>query len=488
MPTATLEIDSFSNKADQILGQQDLLEFTKCTFPGYKVNWHHKIIADKLTDVVNGKIKRLMIFMPPRHGKSELVSRRMPAFFLGKNPDKDIILTSYSAELANKMNVNVQGIIDSEKFLKIFPNIRLGGSVLPPPTKVSSQSPRQGNEFGIVDYRGGLVSAGVAGSIIGMGGDILLIDDAIKNYQESRSPAILEATWNWYGSTLNNRLQPDGAIVLIMHRWGEGDLPGRILDLADSDPDADQFEVIRFPAICDERNPYDPRQIGEALWPEAYDLKRLKAIRANNPRSFEALFQQRPGAEEGDLLKRKNMKNFYTRLLNGRCDKMIQSWDCAFKGDESHDYVVGQVWGVWGKNFYLIHEVRAHMTFTETIRAIVLLSANYPEARIKLIEDKANGPAIIESAKRQLHGLVPFPGKGKPLGSKESRVKSISHIWEGQNVYLPSPSIASWIEDFISELANFPNGKRDDRVDAMSQAFIYLDQSNIGWINRFIGN
>jgi len=210
MITATLEIDSVSNKVDQILGQQDLLEFTKCTFPDYKVNWHHKVIADKLTDVVNGKIKRLMIFMPPRHGKSELVSRRMPAFFLGKNPDKDIILTSYSAELANKMNINIQGIIDNEKYLKIFPNVRLGGSALPPPIKVSSQFPRQNNEFGIVGYRGGLVSAGVAGSIVGMGGDILIIDDPIKNYQESRSLPTLESIWKWYGSTLNNRLEGGG--------------------------------------------------------------------------------------------------------------------------------------------------------------------------------------------------------------------------------------------------------------------------------------
>jgi predicted phage terminase large subunit-like protein len=323
---------------------------------------------------------------------------------------------------------------------------------------------------------------------MGKGGDILIIDDPIKNYQESRSEAILESIWNWYGSVLNNRLEGGGAIIIIMHRWCENDLAGRILDLANSTPEADQYEVVRFPAICDERNPLDPRQIGEALWTKQADVKRLKAIRANDPRSFEALFQQHPSAEEGDLLKRKDMRNFYLRLPSGRCDKMIQSWDCAFKGDESHDYVVGQVWGVWGKNFYLIHEVRAHMTFTETIRAILLLSANYPEARIKLIEDKANGPAIIESAKKQVHGLVPFPEKGKPLGSKESRVKSISHIWEGQNVYLPNPLIASWIEDFISELASFPNGKRDDRVDSMSQAFIHLDQSNIDWINRFIGN
>lgn len=458
--------------SNQELARRNLLYFTKYTKEDYEVNWHHKVLADHLDRLIDGDITRLMVFMPPRHGKSELTSRRLPAFFLGKYPELNLILTSYSGDLANDMNKDVQDIIDSEEYLKLFPNTRLDGSELEPPLKKTDRWVRTAKKFKIVENKGGLLTAGVGGSITGKGANLFIIDDPIKNIEEALSDTYREKTWRWYTSTAKSRLEKNAKILLIMTRWHEDDLAARILQKQESDPNADQWTVLSFPAVCETTDdPLDKRKVGEVLWTNKKDEKALKAIEADNKQDWLSLYQQRPSAEEGNIFKRKNLRNFYLKLP--QFEFVVQSWDLALEDNEDSDYVVGQVWGVKYPDVYLIDEFREIIDFTGSLKAIRKMSTKYPEARKKIIEKKANGHAAINVLKKELRGIDPYEPKGD---SKTKRAKAVSYWFEAENIFLPHPSIAPWVEDYINEMANFPRGKFDDRVDATTQVLIKLDE------------
>jgi len=244
--------------------QNGLLNFTLYTKPNYEINWHHRALARKLNDFANGKIKRLMVFMPPRNGKSELVSRRLPAYLLGKNPDCSIISTSYGADLASRMNRDVQRIIQSKEYTELFPATRLNNNRVTTRDPVASL---QNTEiFEVVGRAGTYRSAGIRGGITGLGANFVIIDDPIKNEEEAASPTIREKIWQEYSSTIYTRLEKDAGILVTMTRWHEDDLAGRLLDQIKNDPAADEWEVVNFPAICEGvSNELDPREIGEAV-------------------------------------------------------------------------------------------------------------------------------------------------------------------------------------------------------------------------------
>ncbi len=453
-------------RADKLArARSGLLSFTTYTKSDYEVSWHHRLTCQYLNNFVAGKIPRLMIFEPPRHGKSELTSRRLPAYLFGRYPKTSIIGTSYSADLASRMNRDVQRIIDSPEYAELFPDTKLSGDTVR--TGAAGSWLRNSDIFEIVEHGGTYRSAGVGGGITGMGGEWLLIDDPIKNQEEADSETYREKLWEWYTSTLYTRLEKDGKILIILTRWHEDDLAGRLLELAKSDPDADQWVVLNLPAIYEakEAHPQDPRREGEALWPEKYSAERLKKLRASvGSRVFNALYQQRPSATEGATIKR-NWLRYYTKAPD-RFDEIIQSWDLTFKDAKNSDYVVGQVWGRVAANKYLIDEVRGRMDIVGTINAILALSAKHPKAYLKLIEDKANGPAVISLLKEKLSGIVAV----EPQGSKDSRLLSVAPDYEAGNVYYPDPSIAPWIGDHVEEIVGFPTAKFRDRVDTASQA------------------
>lgn len=234
-----------------------------------------------------------MVFMPPRHGKSELTSRRLPAYALGRDPDAEVIACSYSDDLAGKMNRDVQRIIDSPAYRNLFPETRLYGRNI----RSTAQGTwlRNSDLFEVVSYRGAYRSAGVRGGITGMGAKLLIIDDPVKNREEADSPTVREALWEWYTSTFYSRRSADARILLTMTRWNEDDLAGRLLKLAGENPKADQWHVLRFPAICDDTSKADdPRQAGEALWPSRYSVEELDKTRANSEYEWAALYQQNP--------------------------------------------------------------------------------------------------------------------------------------------------------------------------------------------------
>lgn len=451
--------------------RNSLLNFTLFTDPIYEANWHHRQLMDRLEKMLNGEIKRLMVFMPPRHGKSEIVSRKFPAYALGKDPNTKIIGTSYSSSLASSMNRDVQRIIDSQLYNDVFPETTLSGSNV----KTSSHGSylRNADEFEVVGYRGSYKSAGIGGGITGSGADIAIIDDPIKNRSEAESKTHRDKIFDWFTSTLYTRLEKDAKVLVTLTRWHEEDLAGSLLQKAQEDPEAEQWDVISYPAISDlgdpNRDPTDPRKEGEALWEDKYSAETLKVMKKTiGTYEWSALYEQKPSPSTGGIVQREWFQ-FY-KAAPEKFDQVIQSWDLTFKDAKQSDYVVGQVWGSIGADRYLLDQVRDKLGFTETIRAIQNLSNKWPEAKAKIIEDKANGPAVISSLKKKISGLIPH----NPEGSKEARAFAVSPQIESGNVYLPEK--ATWIHDYVEEWIAFPNGAHDDQIDATTQALIRLDK------------
>ena len=415
---------------------------------------HLLFLNRKLVDVAAGRIKRLIVSMPPRHGKSELVSRYFPAWYIGTFPDKRIILVSYEADFAATWGRKARDLLE-EHGPSLF-GVRVSGK--------SSAA----NRWDIEGHEGGMVTAGVNGPITGKGADIGIIDDPVKNDQEALSVTYRERAYEWYKSTFRTRIQRDGAIILIMTRWHENDLAGKLL--AAQEEEGEKWEVVSLPALAEDDDPLG-REFGQPLCPDLFSKDALESIKkAVGSYWWASLYQQRPSPVEGGIFKR-NWWQYYRRMPD-KFDEIIQSWDMTFKDTKTADYVVGQVWGRKGADKYLLDQVRDRMDFPATVQAVRNLSAKWPQARAKLIEDKANGPAVIATLKRNISGLIPI----EPQGSKESRAWAASPEVEAGNVYLPDPSIAPWVHDFVEECAAFPNGANDDQVDAMTQALMRLNK------------
>lgn len=427
------------------LARRDLIQFSLLTMKNYSPSWHHRLLARKLEAVERGEIDRLMVFMPPRHGKSELVSVRFPAWCLGRNPDKRLICSSYSFPLARRFSRQVRENILSDRFGQVFPQCTLKSDV----RAVDAWETTMG---------GGLISVGVGGSITGMGGDLIDIDDPIKNQEQAESAVYREKVKDWYRSTLYTRLEKGGRVIITLTRWHEDDLAGWLLE--EMSQGGDQWDILSLPAVAEENEEY--RQEGQALWPEKYNQESLcKMEKAVGSRVWNALYQQRPAPDSGDIFKREWWQFYDTAPV---CDNYFQSWDMTFKDTDGSDFVVGQVWGVKGANRYLIDQIRGRMDFVSTVRAVEGLSAQYPQATAKYVEDKANGTAVISMLKSKIVGLIPV----EPRGSKISRAYAVSPLIEAGNVWLKRG--ASYTGELIEECTSFPNGAHDDQVDAMTQA------------------
>lgn len=443
-----------------------MLAFTKFTMQDFRINWHHRVLCKKLDDFVNGRIKRLMVFMPPRHGKSELVSRRLPALILGRFPDSQIIAASYGADLASRMNRDVQRVIDSEVYQRVFPQTRLSG------VGTTGNWVRTSDMFEVVGFKGSYRSSGVGGGLTGMGGDFIIIDDPIKNQEEADSATHRQKIWDWWTSTIYTRLEKGASVLVTLTRWHEDDLAGRLIQNSKL-PDGDQWEIVNFPALREDlENPMDPRKLDEPLWPWKYPEDRIRAIRASiGARWFGALYQQRPTPGEGNLIKREHWK--YYAELPADFDAVCISADLTFKDGEKNDFAVFQVWARAGANKYLLDQVRGRMGFNEQLNAFKMLCAKWPDAQAKYIEDAANGAALVDTLKNKIAGIIPV----RPTGSKTARAEAISPQIIAGNVYLPENE--SWVGDFVEEWAAFPNSKHDDQVDACSQALKKLSDSTL---------
>lgn len=452
------EIDILQNLPSirEQLARSFLVDFTQITFPHYSAQWFHVLLCERLDALYRGDIKRLMVFMPPQHGKSELVSRRFPAYVLGRDPDTKIAVCTYSADLAARINRQIQRIIDDPIYNLLFPDTKLNTKNVVNDAKQSFV--RNSDEFEIVGHTGCLKAVGVGGPLTGNPVDLAIIDDPIKDAVEGQSATDRNRKWEWYCEVLSTRLHNDSKVLLTMTRWHEDDLAGRILS-----HEVGQWEILKLPYVKeDEYISCDPRATGEALWPDRHDIAKAQQMERNSSRTYASLLQQRPAPLEGGIFKREWWK-FYD-VLPVKVNKLIMSWDCAFKGDSNSDYVVGMVIATSGVNAYIVDVVRGKYDFPNTVKQIQMLCAKYPYCQEKYIEEKANGAAIIQTLRDQIPGLVPIV----PRESKESRAQAISYLVEGGNVYLPSK--ASWRDGLLYEFSAFPNGANDDIVDAFTQA------------------
>ena len=440
------------------LPRMSFRDFVCKAYPRYQWYKHCEVMAAALQRVADGDLNRLMVFMPPRHGKSQLVSRLFPAYLLHQHQDKWVGMNCYGADLAYGFSRN------SREFYT-----RAGGELSDDAAAV---------KFWQTRGEGGLWAAGVGGAITGRGFHVGAIDDPLKNAEEATSTTIREKHKSWYESTFYTREEPGGAIVLIMTRWHEDDLAGWLLSQEEVEPEG--WHIINFDAIYEGPRLFpetctveeDWRKPGEALCPERYDIEKLEKIKAKVGSYFwGALYQQRPSPLEGGLFKRDNWK--YYQQLPGRFDRVILSWDMAFKETKGGSFVVGQVWGQVGAEFYLLDQVRDRMDFAATVAAVKAMVAKWPNASAKLVEDKANGSAVISHLRREVPGLVAV----QPKGGKEVRAVAVSPYVEAGNVYLPVPQLAPWIGDYVDEFARFPNAGVDAQVDATTQALTYLNDS-----------
>ncbi len=439
---------------------------------------HLDVLDAALQRVSTGELTRLIVTMPPRHGKSERVSKKFPAWHLGRNPDDEMIVAAYSIDLARGFSRLARDTLGAHR--DVF-----GCAV--------DKDKSSAEEWGVEGHRGGLVAAGVGGPITGRGARIAIIDDPVKNAEDASSETMREKLWEWYQSTFYTRLTPDGRIIIVMTRWHEDDLVGRLLqkeqeEIATGEHVGEKWTVINFPAIAEDRDILG-RQIGEPLWPEyGFDLVKLDKIRQDvGSYVFNALYQQRPAAQEGNMFKRhwwrywqrpgQNLPPVPVRIgdqvyqiqpetLPARFDEQLQSWDCTFKDSDGSDLVCGQAWGREAVNKYLLDQALDRMDIVRTMDEILSMTTKHPKARLKLIEDKANGSAVMQMLKRKVSGLVAV----QPEGGKIARASAAAPEVEAGNVYLPHPMIAPWVTNFIDTFASFPKVAHDDQVDAFSQA------------------
>lgn len=426
--------------------RRSLLAFIQYINPEYIVSDFSRTVCAELeqfiADCHAGKRPVLVLEAPPQHGKSDMVSRYLPAFIFGHYPSLRIAGLSYAKDLASDMNRDVQAIMSTPEYARLFPQSSMEGY----------SGIANGDKFVVPNGSGSYVGQGVGGPLTGKRVDIGIIDDPIKNSKEALSPTVKESIWKWYGSTFLTRLSRNSGQIIMATRWATDDLSGRVLA---ANPKARR---LSFPAI---------NEHGEALVPDLHPIEKLIETKAAIGDYFwSAMYQGSPKTLGGAVFKDHGVRYYLPKDLPAKFDKVIQSWDMTFKDTDGSDYVAGQVWGKFGANSYLLHEVRERLSFTQSKAAVLSMTAKFPEARRKLIEDKANGPAILDSLKAEVSGMVPV----EPDGSKIARAHACTAEWEAGNVFLPHPDIAPWVKDFVDEVTTFPAAAHDDRVDAMTQA------------------
>ena len=427
--------------------RNSLIDFACYTKPDYRIGALHRTISDALARIETGDLKRLMIFTPPRHGKSELVSRRWPARFLGKFPTKQFISASYGQDLAGDFGRDVRNIVGSEEYRRIYPDVAL--------SKDSAAKEKWHTTAG-----GIYISSSVGKGITGRGADILSIDDPVKDRSEAESETVRESTWNWYTSTAYTRLMPGGAVVLTMTRWHEDDLAGRLLDAAKDG--GDQWEVINLPAINTD---------GTALWPEQYDRERLTEIEAAiGPRDWSALYMQEPKPLAGGLFKADLIgTTALDAVPNGAT---VRAWDLAATeqvGSRNPDWTVGVKLRRTNDGKFIVLDVARMRGGPEDVLAMLMATAQSDGLGVVISLPQDPGQAGKWQAADFVRRLAGWNAQtSTETGDKATRAAPVAAQCNVGNLSMVS---AEWNRAFREELRGFPGATKDDQVDALSRAF-----------------
>jgi predicted phage terminase large subunit-like protein len=437
------------------LAKRDFMQFVHNVWPSFINGAHHVKMARAFERVARGECKRLIINMPPRHTKSEFASYLLPAWFLGNFPHKKVIQTSHTAELAVGFGRKVRNLVDSDAYKRVFSGVAL---------QSDSKAAGRWNTSAGGDY----FAIGVGGAVTGKGADILIIDDPHSEQEAALAevnPEIYDKTYEWYTSGPRQRLQPGGAIIIVMTRWSKKDLTAQVLKAA-AQRDGDEWEVIEFPAILPSGSP---------LWPEFWSLKELQTLKNELPnQKWMAQYMQNPTSDASAIVKREWWKE-WEEEDPPQCEFVLQSWDTAFEKHNRADYSACTTWGVFyhpddsgvmQANIILLNAMRARMEFPQ-LKKKALEEAQEWEPDSIIIEKKASGAPLIYEMRSMGIPVQEFtPSKGN---DKISRLNAVSDLFASGRVWVPG---TRWAEEVVDEVASFPGGDHDDYVDSVSMALM----------------
>jgi len=440
------------------------LDFVRMMWPSFIAGDHHKIMADAFERVSRGELKRLIINMPPRHTKSEFASYLFPAWYLGQNPEKKIIQTAHTAELAVGFGRKVRNLIGQEDFQNVFPGISLS---------TDSKAAGRWN----TNKKGDYFAIGVGGAVTGKGADVLVIDDPHSEQDAQMgayNPEVYDRVYEWYTSGPRQRLQPGGAIIIVMTRWSTRDLTGQIIKNSTQREGSSEWEVIELPAILPS---------GKALWPEFWELEELEALKAELPISkWSAQYQQDPTSEEGALIKREWWQE-WEHESPPQCEAIIQSWDTAFLKTQRSDYSACTTWGIFyhpddegvsQPNLILLDSYKEKLEFPELKKAAYDKYWEWEPDQM-VVEKKASGAPLIFELRAMGIPVTEFtPSRGQ---DKIARVNAVTDLFASGVIWTPPKR---WAEELIEECAAFPSGDHDDLVDSTTQALLRFRQG--GWL------
>lgn len=440
-------------------------EMAKATNPKTVQTPALDLIDAALVEAFNTPDSRLIVCMAPQEGKSVRVANDFPIWALTQNPDLRIVTASYAQNLANRNGRAIRNRIATTPSLDLT-IANDNGAV---------------HEWTLARSQGGVLSVGIGAGVTGRPADMMIIDDPIKDRKEADSETYRDNVWDWWTDAASARLAPGAPVIVILTRWHQDDLAGR---LTERDKEAG-WKVLNIPAQADhrpEKGETDPlgREPGEFMVSARGRTRRQWELRKATAgvRTWASLYQGRPSPDSGGVFPQEWARYSQPLWLDhhdgskrvpgiGRDDhELVLSWDLAFKDTKSSDYVVGQVWLRVGATAYLLDMVRARLNFSATCQAIEAMAAKWPQALAKFVEDKANGPAVINALQKRIGGLIPI----EPEGSKYARASAVSPFAESGNIILPEPELLPNVEDLIEEARNFPNSAHDDTIDAMSQA------------------
>ena len=457
-------LELLNEKQTQEKAEQNFLDFVKSMWPAFIEGEHHKIMADAFERVANGELKRLIVNMPPRHTKSEFASYLFPAWFLGKYPEKKIIQTAHTAELAVGFGRKVRNLISNDDYQKVFKGVELSSD--------SKAAGRWNTNKG-----GDYFAIGVGGAVTGKGADVLVIDDPHSEQEAAvgqYNTDVYDKVYEWYTSGPRQRLQPGGAIIIVMTRWSKRDLTGQIIKNSIQKEGASEWEVIELPAILPS---------GNALWPGFWKQEELESLKAELPVSkWNAQYQQNPTSEEGALIKREWWQE-WTQSQMPECEAIIQSWDTAFLKTQRADYSACTTWGIFNwpdedgqtiPNLILLDSFKEKLEFPDLKRAAYDKYWEWEPDQM-IIEAKAAGSPLIFELRAMGIPVTEFtPSRGQ---DKIARVNAVTDLFASGVVWCPP---TRWAEEVVEECASFPSGDHDDLVDSTTQALLRFRQG--GWI------
>lgn len=463
-------LDLQAKRAAVTKAQTDLITFAKEVYPGYKVGQHHRKLASLFEEIASGKKKRIIVNIAPRHGKSELTSYLFPAWFLGRFPDKKIIMATHTATLSESFGRRVRNLIASKEYAEFFPDTRI------------AEDSKSAGSWG-TDQGGQYYAVGVGGALAGRGADLLIIDDPHSEQDvKTGSTNVFDNAFAWYQTGPRQRLMPGGAIVVVMTRWSLLDLTGRLVDYGIKNPQADQWEVVEFPAILFENEARE-----KSLWPEQWPLEELKRARESiDPRYWASQYQQQPTADAAQIIKYEDWQ-VWERDDPPECSYLIHSWDTAFEAKNSADYSAYTCWGVFERendegrpenNLIMLDAFKARMEFPELKKVVI---DHYKRWRpdTLLIERRASGAPLIQELRISgipVSDFTPARAKTGVNADKIARANAVSDIFKSGMVWIPDKR---WAAEVRRECADFPVGTHDDYVDSVVQALLRFREGGL---------